>query len=214
VNVRRPIALAAAAGLAVLALAGCANQAGAASQVGPTTITDRQVADVVAEVKAQNAKVAGSTFDEKTTTSNVVAFLTQKQILEQAAAREGVTVSQGDVDRVIADGEANLGGDRQKVADYIFTNVGLPSEQLDAYLRTTLLYSGLVAKIAPGVTDSTAQSKAAKDYLEKFSSEIGVQVSPRFGTWTGISVGPVPNDLSFDPNAKASASATPTPSAS
>ena len=213
-NVRRPIALAVAAGLAVLALAGCANQAGAASQVGSTTITDRQVADVVAEVKAQNAKVAGSTFDEKATTANVVAFLTQKQILEQAAAREGVTVSQGDIDRVIADGEAQLGGDRQKVADYIFTNVGLPSEQLDAYLRSTLLYSGLVAKVAPGVTDTTAQGKAAKDYLTKFTSEIGVQVSPRFGTWTGISVGPVPNDLSFDPNAKSSASATPTPSAS
>ena len=210
-KVRRPIALAAAAGIVALALAGCANQAGVASQVGSTSITDRQVADVVAEVRTQNDKVPGSSFDEKTTTANVVAFLTQKQILEQAAAQEGVTVSQGDVDKLISDAAAQLGS-RQKVDDTVFSNVGLPSSQVDAYVRYELLQSGLLAKIAPGVTDKTQQSKALQDYFTKFDAQLGVQVSPRFGTWTGTSVGPIPNDLSFDP--KASASATPTPSAS
>jgi len=213
VNVRRPIALAAAASLAVLALAGCSNQAGVASQVGSTTITDRQVADLVAEVKAQNAKVAGSSFDEKSTTANVVAFLTQKQILEQAAAQEGVTVTQGDIDKLLTQAEAQVGS-RQKVVDTVFTNVGLPSSQVDAYVRYELLQSGLVAKLAPGVSDTTQQSKALSDYLAKFDAQLGVEVSPRFGTWTGVALGPVPNDLSFDPAAAASASPTPQPSAS
>jgi hypothetical protein len=214
VNVRRPIAIAAAAGIVALALAGCANQAGVASQVGSTSITDRHVADVVAQVQAQNDKIAGSSFDEKSTTANVVKFLTQAAILDQVAAREGITVNQGDVDKAISDSSAQLGGTRDGVAKYVFSQYGLPSEQLDAFIRANLIYADLVAKIAPGVTDTTKQSAAFQDYMTTFEAEVGVDISPRFGTWKGFTLGPVPDDLSVVPGASASASATPSPSAS
>jgi len=58
---------AAAVALAVLALSGCGtNQAGAASVVGDSVVTDAQVADVASETKTQLASVQGATFDEKT----------------------------------------------------------------------------------------------------------------------------------------------------
>jgi hypothetical protein len=212
VNVRRPIALAAAASLAVLALAGCSNQAGVASQVGTQTITDRQVADVVDQVKAQNATIAGSSFDEKATTANVVKFLTQSAILDQIAAREGISVRQGDVDKAISDASGQFGGTRAGVAKYVFSQYGLPPEKLDAFIRANLTYGDLLAKIAPGVTDTAKQSAAFQDYMTKFDAEVGVDVSPRFGTWKGFTLGPVPDDLSVAPSA--SASATPSPSAS
>ena len=204
-NVRRPVALAAAAGLAVLALAGCSNQAGVASQVGSTTITDRQVADAVDQVQQENAAIPGSTFDQQATTANIVAFLTQAAVIEQAAAKEGITITQGDVDRQISEWQSTTGGTRKSLDSAVLSQVGLPSDLVDAYARYNVLRTQLLAKIAPGVTDATQQGQRLTEYFTKFDAEIGVDVSPRFGSWNGVAVGPVPDDLS---------SPTPTPSPS
>ena len=215
-NVRRPVAVAAAAGLAILALAGCAQQAGTASSVGGQTVTDRQVADLVAEVQEQDAAIKGATFDEKTSTIAAVTMLTRHLVLQQAAAKEGITVTQGEVDKFLSDiTTSQYGGDRQKLIDAIVASSAVPASQINDAARDQLLYNALIAKIAPGVTDQNAQSQAFSDYLKKFNAEIGVDVSPRFGTWNVFALGPVPNDLSQPAGgASASASASPSPSAS
>jgi hypothetical protein len=215
VNVRRPLAALAAAGLAVVALAGCsADQAGTASQVGATRITDRQVADLVSEVQEQDAAIKGATFDEKTSTIAAVTMLTRHLVLQEAAAKEGITVTQGEVDKFLSDiTTSQYGGDRQKLIDALVASSAVPKSQINDAARDQLVYNALLAKIAPGVTDQTAQSQAFSDYLKKLNAEIGVDVSPRFGTWNVFSLGPVPDDIST-PAAGSSASATPSPSAS
>jgi outer membrane murein-binding lipoprotein Lpp len=206
VNVRRPIALAAAASLAVLALAGCSNQAGVASQVGTQSITDRQVADDVAELQAQLARIPSAKFDEQTATATVVSTLTQNLVLQQAANDQGITVSQGDVDRYLANLETTNKTTFQALVDNAASGSNIPASQISDVVRANIIVSGLVAKLAPGVTDQAKQKTVFFDYLNKFSDQIGVEVSPRFGTWKNFALGPVPNDLSVVPTPSTSPS--------
>lgn len=199
-NVRRPVALVAAAALAVLALAGCAQQQpGAASQVGDATVTDRQVADGVAELQTQLSAIKGATFDQAAATQSVLTILTQNLVFDQAAAREGITITQGEIDNYLDGVIKASGGTRQSVIDNAASASQIPASQIDAIVRDNLIARELVTKIAPGVTDSNAQSKAFTDYMDKLTQQLGVQASPRFGTWKGFKLGPVPDDLSFVP---------------
>jgi len=203
---------AAAVALAVLALSGCGtNQAGAASVVGDSVVTDAQVADVASETKTQLASVQGATFDEKTATDASLTMQTRHLILAAVAAKEGITVTQGQVDAFVKNAvDTQFGGAQQGLVDDLVTTSNIPASQVQAAARDQLVYNALLAKVAPGTTDQTAQSKAFTDYMKPFVAELGVQVAPRYGTWNVFALGPVPNDLSFVPAAPASGS-TPTP---
>jgi len=198
--------------LAVLALSGCGtNQAGAASVVGDSVVTDAQVADVASETQTQLASVQGATFDQKTATDASLTMQTRHLILAAVAAKEGITVTQGQVDSFVKNiVDTQFSGKQQALLDSLVSQSNVPASQVPAAARDQLVYNALVAKIAPGTTDQTAQSKAFADYMKPFVDELGVQVAPRYGTWDVFALGPVPNDLSFVPAAPASGS-TPTP---
>jgi len=203
---------AAAVALAVLALSGCGtNQAGAASVVGDSVVTDAQVADVASETQTQLASVQGAAFDEKTATDASLTMQTRHLILAAVAAKEGITVTQGQVDAFVKNVvDTQFGGTQQGLVDDLVTKSNIPASQVQAAARDQLVYDALLAKIAPGITDQAAQSKALTGYMKPFVAELGVQVAPRYGTWNVFALGPVPDDLSFVPAAPASGS-TPTP---
>jgi len=205
---------AAAVALAALALTGCStNQAGAASVVGGQVVTDSQVADIVNEVQTQLGSVQGSTFDEKAATTASLTMQTRHLILAAVAAKEGITVTQGDVDAFVKSiVDTQFSGKAQALADNLVSQSNVPASQIPAAARDQLIYTALLAKVASGVTDTNAQAKAFSDYMKPFVSQLGVQVAPRFGTWDVFALGPVPDDLSFVPStADTGTSGTPIP---
>jgi hypothetical protein len=70
------------------------------------------------------------------------------------------------------------------------------------------MVNAIVKRIAPDAADD-ARSKALTDYLTPLEKEIGVEVSPRFGTWNVLTLGPSPQDLSIIPGAAAGAAVVP-----
>ena len=196
---------AAAVALAVLALSGCAtNQAGAASIVGGARVTDAQVADVAGETRTQLVSVTGSTYDEKAATTASLTMQTRHLILAAVAEKEGITVTQGEVDAFVKNiVDTQFSGKQQALLDNLVSQSNVPASQVPAAARDQLIYNALLAKIAPGITDQAAMSKAFTDYMKPFVADAGVQVAPRYGTWDVFALGPVPDDLSFVPAAPA-----------
>jgi len=205
VSTSRLRSTAAAVALAVLALSGCAtNQAGAASIVGDARVTDAQVADVAGETRTQLVSVTGSTYDEKAATTASLTMQTRHLILAAVAEKEGITVTQGEVDAFVKNiVDTQFSGKQQALLDNLVSQSNVPASQVPAAARDQLIYNALLAKIAPGTTDQAAMSKAFTDYMKPFVAETGVQVAPRFGTWDVFALGPVPDDLSFVPAAPA-----------
>ena len=186
--------------LAALALTGCSSQAGAASVVGSQVVTDAQVADVAGQVETQLATVPGTTYDERAATVASLTSQTRHLILDAVAAKEGITVTQGQVDAFITDiVDSQFSGKRQALLDSLVSQSNVPESQVQRAARDQLIYDALVAKIASGATTPDAKSQAFTKYMTTFVDEIGVQVAPRFGTWDVFALGPVPDDLSFVP---------------
>ncbi len=192
---RRTVAVLA---LAALALTACsANPSGAASVVGSTSISDRDVASAVDEVRTQLSEVRGGpAFDDGAATAAVLQNMTRHLILDEAAGREGIVVTQGQVDTfldTIVSGQFK--GDRAALEQQLASQSTIPASQIDQAARDNLVFTALVTKLAPG-GDQTAQAKAVNDYMTALDKELDVRVAPRFGTWKVFSLGPVGDDLS------------------
>ncbi|HEY5187197.1 MAG TPA: hypothetical protein VIM19_20400 [Actinomycetes bacterium] len=189
---------------AVVGLSACnPAEAGSAAVVGPNRVTEtvimQDAKEVLAQIQAQNA-IAPST-------DLLLRELVQRQVdirlYNAAAVREGITVTQGQVEALItqAGGRANVEksfatADQQWV----------PASGVDDAARVFLIQQGLVEKLAPGKS-TTEQAAALQKYLADLSKQVGVSVSPRYGSWDAAKasvVAPV-NDLS-SPAASASAS--------
>jgi uncharacterized protein YcfL len=196
---------------AALALTGCsASQAGAASIVGDQTVTDAQVSDIANQVQAELASIKGVTYDEKAATVASLTSQTRHLILDAVAAKEGITVTQGQVDAFVQNiVDTQFSGKREALVQNLVSQSNVPESQVGRAARDQLIYNALIAKIASGATTDEAKSKAFTDYMTAFTAEIGVEVAPRFGTWNVFALGPVPNDLSFVPNPASSGSGRP-----
>jgi hypothetical protein len=196
--------------LAALALTGCSNQAGAASIVGDQSVTDRQVADVADEVQTQLAVVKGANYDEKAATIASLTSQTRHLILQAVAAKEGITVTQGQIDAFITNiVDTQFAGKRQELYDNLASQSNIPASRIDEAAGDQLVYDALIAKIAPAATTADEKSKAFTDYMGAFVDQLGVEIAPRFGTWNVFALGPVPNDLSVKPVAPGDGSGRP-----
>jgi hypothetical protein len=186
----------AAAALAAVLLSGCASSlAGSATVVGGVAVSDRDIAVAVDELLAQVAGVEGAQpIDEATATRVTVERYTRSLLFAEAAAREGITVTQAEVDEIVAQTvEGQFGGDRVAFENALATQQAVPASEVGEFARDFVLRTKVVEKVAP-----TGDTEVISEYLVRLSDEIGVEVSPRFGTWdaANVSVGAVPDDLS------------------
>ena len=212
----KPVRYAAAALAVAALLSACGTQAGSAAVVGDQTISDSQVADYTAEVQTQLAGIKGATYDESTATQQAVSLFTRDAVLTQVAARENITVTQGDIDTflagVVKDGYA---GNRQAFVDDVASKNSIPESAIPAAAHSQLVYNAIATRVAPNVTDAAARSTAIAAYLTPIEQQIGVDVSPRFGTWNVLALGPAPQDLSIlAPTPGTGGTPAPQPSAS
>lgn len=180
--------------VAVLGLAACGTQpAGSAAVVGDTRISQ---SDVTAEV--ESVLTAQGRSPEEAAPGLMTTTLDRRittELVDQLATREGVEVTQGEIDSVLAI-YSERAGSAQEFESYLLSQDVAPS-QIQGIIRLNLQVEKLGQILAPGQAPDV-QSLAVFQTAAQLSEEIGVEVSPRYGTWDGpnLSVGPIPDDLS------------------
>ena len=185
----------------MLLLAACGSTlAGNALSAGPTSVSDAQLSAIVDELEQQliDLKQQSPTFDEGTATGANVDRLMRQSLLDQAAVREGIEVTQGEVDTILQQvAQANFGGDMKQVENALAEQQNIPASQIDGFARAFLVQQKLGQKLAPNA-EPADQQKAVVAYLDALATDLDAQVAPRFGVWNAktASLTPVPDDLS------------------
>jgi len=179
----------------MLTLSACdPRQTGSAAVVGGYRITESQI-DNYAQTVQQDLQQAGAQQpDTNTLLRSLVSQLVNYRIIEVAAEREGIHVTQGQIDQLIASS-----GGRAQVTKQLLETQGLwlPPQLLDELARVVTTQAALAAKLDPTGTSQT-QATALNAYRLKLAKELGVQVSPRYGAWDTSNLTMIggPNDLS------------------
>jgi outer membrane murein-binding lipoprotein Lpp len=202
---RRSSLVVAAALVVVVALAGCSSDdnPGSAATVGDQRVSSADVADAVAQVRSE---LGTTPYDAQKVTTDTVTRMARTLIIDEAATREGIVVTDSQVDALLTSTAKSQGG-ASAVDQALLTQDSVPASAVSDYARTYLIEQGLADKFAPGTADKGQQ--AMLSYLSSLSTELGTAVAPRFGTWDAqtLALGALPNDIS-------SPLATPTPSPS
>lgn len=184
------------AGLAAAGLlfTGCGDVSpGAAAVVGDDRISESELTEQVEQVLiAQGRPVDSSsqalvvtTLDRMITTS----------LVEQLAEREGVEVTQGELDATLATYAEASGG--QDAFEETLLQQDLAPDDIPEIILVNILAQKLGFALDPQGSPES-QSAAIFNAVTEFSQEVGTEVSPRYGTWDAVSlaVAGAPDDLS------------------
>ena len=177
----------------VLAACGGAVAAGSAAVLGDERIPTSEVADQVAQINTARGLPADAA--NAATTTSVIQRLVITNLVEQAAQRLDVTVSDGAVDAELLALEANAGG--REALDAALLQSDIPPSAASDQVRVSLLVREMGVVLDPS-GDPQTQNSAVFEYVVALSEELDVSISPRFGTWepTQLALGPLPDDLS------------------
>jgi hypothetical protein len=167
----RRIAACAAAALALCGLAACGGgtKAGAAAFVGGTRITD---ADVNRYLTVQSTPYSNGQGQEIRPRVVVLQTLILQELLSKALAASGGPPSQSELDRVH---DSVLQGATEEQLTSQITKSNFTASFEPVYLRTQELFAVLGERLHATSADEVIASVNKHD--------IGVQVSPRYGTW-------------------------------
>ncbi|TAK68432.1 MAG: hypothetical protein EPO13_09935 [Actinomycetota bacterium] len=205
--------LAGGAGLAVAVLAGCGPlQAGSAAIIGDKVVAESTIADQVAEVNTLSGAAPGAA--NLAATATTVSDAVVLSLLDLAAARRGVVVTQTQVDLQVAQAVAAAGGE-QAMNDRL-VQTGVPPSLFPSIARGQLQISAIGGQLLPAGTPQE-QGAATRVELIALSREVGVEVNPRYGTWDeeALNLGPLSTQLAAPPEAfSPSASPSASPSSS
>ncbi|MDP1876536.1 MAG: SurA N-terminal domain-containing protein [Actinomycetota bacterium] len=196
---RRPrrAAIAAAVATAALVLSACAGQqAGSAATLGADRITEQALASNVEEVFAAQGLPTDSA--DELITQETLSRMIIIDLVDILAERTGVAVSQGRLDQELQSYIAQSGDRDAMVAS--FTQQGIAPSMIEDIIRLNLLATDLGVALAPDGAPEE-QGQAVFDAVSALSVELGVETSPRFGTWdpTALQVGPVSDGLAILP---------------
>ncbi|MCZ3387551.1 MAG: hypothetical protein LH645_00120 [Actinomycetia bacterium] len=184
---RLRIALAVAA-ISVLALSGCATQkAGSAAVAGDERLTEAQLTDLFGELdELYNVNPDAQRLPNDQLTLSVLSWWVNEQLIGTLAREEGLTATQAQIDQV-------LGAD-QKQRDAISLGNGIPPSRLDAAAEVFVLSSALTDSLAePGATKEETDA-ALMARLQETADDLGISISPRFGTWNSATVSVQPRN--------------------
>jgi hypothetical protein len=196
-SVRRLALAAATAAVAVLALSACGNApAGAAATLGDTRISEQELTAQVEEILQAKGQPADS--EDASLVQQTLGRMITTQLVDTLAEREGVEVTQGQIDEEFANYAAQVGGEQALEELFLAENVA-PS-QLESIIRLQIQAQLVGIALAPeGSADE--QGAAVFEAAALLSDELDTTVSPRFGTWdpNTLSLGPTPDDLAAPP---------------
>ncbi|MBI1351960.1 MAG: hypothetical protein GC156_12675 [Actinomycetales bacterium] len=195
--VRRLVLAAAAATMSVLALSACSTPAaGDAATMGSTGVPDDSLRNQVEAVLV--AKGQPTTTEDQPLVQQTLSRMVTSYLVDTLAQREGVTVTEGQIDELLANYDGQVGS-RAKV-EQVFIEQNVAPSQIRTMLRLQMQAQDLGIKLDPHGS-ANEQGQAVFDAVVKLSEELDTTVSPRYGTWNDqtLSVGPVPTDLSVPP---------------
>ena len=195
--VRRLVLAAAAATMSVLALSACGTSpAGDAATMGDTGIPDDWLRDEVEAILV--AKGQPVTSPAQGLVQQTLGRMITMYLVNDLAEREGVLVTEGNIDEMMANYDSQVGG-RQEVEN-VFLEQNIAPSQIRAILKLQMQAQNLGIKLDPHGS-AEEQGQAVFDEVVQLSDELDTTVSPRYGTWESqsLSIGPVPNDLSSPP---------------
>lgn len=191
---KRSWAVAAASVAIALIASGCMSiHPGAAAVVGDDRISESELTQQVERVlRAQGRPV--DTASEALVVTTLDRMITTS-LVQQFAEREGITVTQGELDATLANFAEASGG--KEAFEELLIQQDLAPEDIDSLFRVNILAQKLGVALDP-TGSPESQSAAIFSAVADFSEEIGTQVSPRYGQWQGatLQIGPAVNDLS------------------
>ena len=187
--------------LGVAVLSGCSDSpklAGSAAIVNGKVISASAVADRADKVRAQIQVTDPSLISEVPSLIQInqrsVDHFVRASLFEEAAAREGIEITDRDVaeykDEVFAQYS------KESIEAQLVSQNAVPADELDDFMREILLQRALMEKLAPGAANQT-QFLAMTDYLTSLSAELGVELNPRFGKWDASNLISNPGDESL-----------------
>ena len=190
--------LAAIVGIGVIAatigLSGCGTPtAGAAAVVGDQRISEATLnSEVQSVLSLQGLPATDSSNELITSTLNQMITTI---LVDELASREKIEVTQGEIDDLRLQYIAQAGG--VEAFESQISQQGIAIDDVDSIIRVNIQVSQLGDVLSPN-TEPDAKSAAVFLALTELSSEIGTEVSPRFGTWDpeNLTVGPSANSLS------------------
>ena len=194
---RTRLALVAAVMAGAFALVGCANQqAGSAATFDDGRITEAALAAEVAAVL--DAKGQPVTSVDGSLPPEILGRMITIELVDRLAVREGIVVTQGQIDEQLARYEAQVGDRAAMEQTFIEQNVA-PS-QIVPIVTLNLQAQELGIRLAPSGS-AEEQGQAVVEAVVAIADELDTTVSPRYGTWDGptLAVGPTPDDLSTPP---------------
>lgn len=190
--------LAAIVGIGVIAatigLSGCGTPtAGAAAVVGDQRISEATLNSEVQSVLSLQGLPATDSSNELIT-STLDQMITTI-LVNELANREKIEVTQGEIDDLRLQYIAQAGGAEEFEAQ--ISQQGIAIDEVDSIIRLNIQVSQLGEVLSPS-PEPDAQSAAVFLAISELSSEIGTEVSPRYGTWDpeNLTVGPSANSLS------------------
>lgn len=187
-NAVRVLLAAVAAGVALTACSSSPVGVGTAATIGDARITSKELTADVTEYRAalQKAKIPESQLQIESVPKAVLLQLINFRQFEQFAARNGLTVTEGDVDKFIAEQ-----GGLERIGPAALTR-GVPPSETRHWIRTAVIYQKSLEKFGANLSDQ-ASTQAAQQKLFEQMDQIPVAVSHRFGEWN-LQQGLVPSD--------------------
>jgi hypothetical protein len=184
----RSVAFGLIATLLTVGLVGC-GVAGAAAKVGPNRISDEQLNTDVSALFVAQGRAADT--QDSTLIRSVLERAVVFELIDQLADREGVTVPPGDVEALTAEYVRQFGGVEDFEAAVL--QQGVPPEQINDFLILNLQVEQLRERQTGDNPDA-----AFADLLLGFADEVGVDISPRYGTWVpeALTIAPPADTLS------------------
>ena len=161
--------------VAAASLTACdTNEIGAAAVVGDDRITIGELQDRVRDFTDSGPGEAAAGTDPAVLQQALLDRMIRHELLEQLARDEGIEVSEADIDTFIeeqVEGPAPEGDITDLLAQSALTD-----NTLREAVRDVLIQQELVERLGG--------EEAYSEALVEKSEEIGVKVSPRYGTWT------------------------------
>lgn len=157
-------------GLALAVLASGALVAGCGSTSNAATVGDQAI--TIATLQQQYEAIT-ATEGTQVSQAQLLGNAITVALVDDLAEREGIEVSAAQVDAALR--EESLGATGSQVYD------DLVAEQMRARLQVVAL---------------TQQGVDVPAAAEQLAAEVGVEVNPRYGTWTGITLEPGTGSIS------------------
>jgi hypothetical protein len=163
-----------------------ADTAGAAAVVGGDPISIRELQDQVRDVTVSSPEGGEPTGDQTEVQQTLLERMIQHELLAAVGRDEGIEVTEAEIDAFI---------DEQVLAQAPDDDIGpllaqnaLTEDTLREFVRDQLVAQSLIDRFG-------GQEQLIEALTEK-ADEIGVDVNPRYGTWSDIFLEPSSGSIS------------------